>query len=470
MSIGRLSDKLMYQEKDYFQKTCDLILTPLHVALNGKTVYCLTTKIDPAYAEEEPSIHFFSVNGSNSPLKRIACGILTVAIAPFTLLTLLAKQYSREQELWTHFHKKIEKAGSSSVINWQYQLGIFLSVLPTDPMLQEAHILADKQLSTQKHHLDHFHGNTSYASARELRKRLEAHKEIASIASVLPVFQEYESWCYRTSAITILHCQDLDATPLVDNLLHALQARLEALSPRDILLFPASFRISKKNTYHLLVVKIGREFSGIHSLTIYNVGLGTNHHAMRIQDNTSYVYPLYFSDFFHKKMASDSFLRSFILHTTCYYEETEEIDGFYHFLRNFFIAPLLPDTNHTCRQIQSGPTCTWRSPLATLKDLLPHEAYKNFIFKIKQESIQSIYEKYLKQDVETHERDFTHLKPWLQEKRDAYLLASIGIEEFHKRIKKPLFTNSTLINRDILHIEEVIHRYPGRPVLEASSL
>ena len=286
-------------------------------------------------------------------------------------------------------------------------------------------------------------------SAKMLSTKLERYIDEPNwgpeAQKALKLSHEYEKWSYRMLNIMLFRFIGCHPKGLVNDLAQDLQDRLKSLEPGGEFLVPVNLRPKNVGGFHTITVKMKKDLDGTFSFTVYNVGMGCEEHH---SDLTHYkkIVPFRISHISESKITDLNFLCQFIDQATFRKFDDRSASSFYKFLKDKQTWGAGAQINlreseggqpMASRSLQRSGTCIWKSPLTALKDSISPAAYKAFIFAMKRDNIFDLYNQYLAKELEQKIRNPAQSNmEWQSQTKEARLLVEIGIDEFHKRIRK----------------------------------
>lgn len=499
MDLNNIFNKFDYKDKGFGETIYDAIISPASYALGGKTVTCISKETgslvdSKAIKNKDTSIEFRvsrEKNGFLHGLSRVLAGALAIVISPFIALSLIGKAVSanskplseRSISHLTQDNITPQSRVSSSI--WGQVVEGITKRLAYSDIQEAAHIQADQQMRDQDNPLSAYEGGLFFQSAKMLRERLEKYENEpqwgADIKNALKMAHEYEDWSYRMAAVMPSRFIGVNPTGLVRDLGEDLKDRINSLKPGEAFLVPVNLKTSNSGSFHTITAQIKHEANGTFSLAIYNVGFGCENHPHTTDafGNIVSAAPFRIMNISPERMTSDTVLHQFINQAT--FEKIDETGAnFYNFMNNVGIwgkdAIINPKPIDgaidavPARKLQKSGTCIWRSPLAAIKGNMPPESYKAFQFAMKRDTMNSIYEKYLKKEVE----GAIPIKPKSQKKGKAlhaHILTEIGIEEFRTRVNKnkARFANAESDQKDVLNFNRILKAL-RKPIIKAPQI
>lgn len=466
-----------YQGKGFGLSLCDTLLSPLYYTLGSQKITCIDSdtgaKADVAKASTLPHIQFIQSRKSEgmiSLIYRACAALLAVALLPLTVAAIVGKAcaVSQNEPLKKRFieHKIADKftlEDRAAGRIWCKCVEGVATQFAYDKLQQTAHIQADVQMTskyqakqampdmdeTDFQKLSSNAGGLFFISARMLREHLEKYKDNPEIGDeikkALKSAHEYEKWSSRMLSVMPFRFIHVAPTGLIQDIALDLQDRLRSLEKGESFIVPVNLRPAFGG-FHTITVRMKKEQDGTFSFTVYNLGLGANNHQHGGRFGKPTVYPFRIENIDPEKMTNVSLLTKFINQATFEHTDDDIATGFYTFLNradwgrdakvnqrsSLFQTATLPST------LQRSGVCIWKSILEAMKDQMPLDVYKRFVFAMKRDNIVEVYQQYLKRDIENAEdlSPVIKLPRWQGEKQQARVLLAIAIAEFNKRLEK----------------------------------
>jgi hypothetical protein len=460
--MNPLLDNLEYLNKPWYLSHADEVLFPFRNLLGGRTIQCVERGNN--YTFRVPNSRDQSTGLETTTVKIIDIFRL-LTTSPFILAASLAfKAITNDshQKLIDRFEKTESQQINNFTENfadiieereiledsWLMEKMTFFTEGPLyDELKQAAHILADKGMKNnildyKPSPLTSYRGGNSVLSGRMLSQELSKYENDKiigpNIVEAKKKIDEYTHWCSRFFGIISLRSFPIPSIEgVIKNLAIDIQNRIYRLKIGESFLIPITIKVSnaEEGREHVIVGNFIYQTENFYEFRIYNVGLGLKFHkrcdAQIVPFNIQKI-PL------NHITSIDHFLIPLIKLVTC---ETLDQDCalFYGFLESNLKTVVEEENfnkemsreNNKKRQI-SG-ICSWKSPLAALKDSMPLILYKHFVLKMKRDKWWELYLKYHNNnDVSSSDQ------------RDAELIIRLG----QKQIKKIIVKFAKLINSD----------------------